>query len=597
MKIPYGTANFGLIRREGYFYVDKTPFLPVLESPEAGYRNVIFLRPRRMGKSALVSMLGHYYDAYRADEFDALFRGLWVHDHPTAEKNSYLVLNLNFSTVSGEGGRDALTRSFVESVKGSLKTLLMRYRDRIPDLAELEGRLDGYSDAADLMNGLFGIIAGTRDRLYVMIDEYDTFANDLLSAGNDDLYASVTEKAGFVRTFYRSLKAGTESGAVGRLFVTGASPMLLDDLYTGFNIVTNISQHAPLNALAGFTRADVERAVDELLAGRPDLTAIPEIGDRAMLLGVLEQYYNGYRFSEDGHERVFNSDMVLYFLRELVVRGKYPMQMLDPNARTDYHKLHGLWASSGPAAGERRQMLEGILRDGQVWSQLIEQFGRRGPSSTSQFVSLLYYTGMLTLAPEPPRGREHRFDIPNRVIRELGWEHYAALLKDLEGIELSTHPMSAAQYEMATSGDIRPFLEVFHGQVVKAMGVKDLRQFSEKALKMMMLTCVVLTGIFNVLSEKEFAQGYCDLFLCPTRFAPQARYAWMLELKYLAADAEAEEIEEAFAQADAQLGRYMSDAELMPALTRGLELRAGTLVFVSSKEVLFRAKDAGPTRG
>ncbi|MCC6552351.1 MAG: AAA family ATPase [Polyangiaceae bacterium] len=588
MKIPYGTANFAKIRRKGYFYVDKTPFLPLLESAELGFSHLMFLRPRRMGKSALVSMLEHYYDRSWAGDFDALFRGLWVHEHPTPEKSSYLVLSLNYSQVASDGDHASLTRSFCEATKGGVRTFAMRYRAQIPELGDLYGDLNRYEDAGDLLTALFSIIAGTREQIYVLIDEYDTFANALLSDGKEDLYSAVTDRTGFVRSFYRTIKVGTETGAVERLFVTGASPILLDDLYTGFNIVTNISSRAQFNALAGFTRADVERAVDELLAARPDLASIAEVGDREDLLAVLEQYYNGYRFSPDATERVFNSDMVLYVLRELVSGGRFPMHMLDMNARTDYRKLHRLWAASGPAAEQRREMLEGILRDGCVWSELIEQFGRRGPSSTYQFVSLMYYTGMLTLSPEPPDGKEHRFVIPNRVIRELGWEHLAGLLRDLEGVELNDHPFKEALRAMATSGSIEPFIQVFHEQVVKAMGVKDLRQFNEKALKMMLLTCLVLTGIFDVLSEKELAQGYCDLFLSPAPGTRDARYAWMLEIKYLGATAKPEEIEEAFAAAGAQLARYTSDAALLPRVTQGKELRVGTIVFVSHKEAMFR---------
>ncbi len=589
MKIPYGMANFAQIRQGGYFYVDKTPFLPMLESAERGYRNLIFLRPRRMGKSALVSMLEHYYDRSWADQFDDLFRGLWIHEHPTPEKSAYVVLNLNYSQVSADGDQASLMRNFCEATKSAVRTLAMRHRARIPDLDSLLGELKSYDDAGALIANLCGLMAGAREKLFILIDEYDTFANSLLSGGKEDLYSAVTDRTGFVRNFYRTIKAGTETGAVGRLFVTGASPILLDDLYTGFNIVKNISNRSQFNALAGFTRADVERGVEELLASRPDLAGIAEVGDRAALLQVLEQYYNGYRFSPDAAERVFNSDMVLYFLSELADGGRYPTQMLDVNARTDYRRFHRLWASSGPSAEERRGVLETILREGFVWSELIEQFGRSGPSSTYQFVSLMYYTGMLTLSTEPRIGKEHRFEVPNRVIRELGWEHFAGLLKDLEGIELHAHPMTAAQQQMLAAGDIAPFLHVFHEDVVKAMGVKDLRQFSEKALKMMLLTCIVMTGIFNVLSEKEFAQGYCDLFLTPARGARDAKYAWMLEIKYLPATARDEEIADAFAQARTQLARYTSDAALLPAVMQGRELKAGTVVFVSSKEARFEA--------
>lgn len=235
-----------------------------------------------------------------------------------------------------------------------------------------------------------------------------------------------------------------------------------------------------------------------------------------------------------------------------------------------------------------------ILQDGFVWSALVEQFGRKGVPPISQFISLLFYTGMLTLGPEPRRGREHRFDIPNRVIRELGWEHLATLLEEVEGIDLRAHPMSAAQYTMAESGDIGPFVEVFRETVVKALGLKDLRQLNEKALKMMLLTSLILAGVFDVLSEKEFAQGYCDLFLSPKEGSPGAKHAWMLELKYLPATAKPDEIAAAFAQAEAQLARYAGDMGLLPAVMRGKALKAGTLLLVSNQDVQFRPWPAAP---
>ncbi len=588
MKIPYGTANFAEIRREGYFYVDKTPFLPMLENAEFGYSNLMLLRPRRMGKSALVSMLSYYYDRTRTTEFETLFRGLWVYDHPTPEKNRYVVLNLNYSQVSSDGGHTALVRNFCDATKSGVRTLAMRNKDFIPELGRLFEKIDGYEDAGSVLNYLLSIMAGADQPLYVLIDEYDTFANALLSTGKEDLYSEMTNKTGFIRNFYRTLKVGRETGAVRRIFVTGASPILLDDLNTGFNIATNISNQPQFNALAGFTRADVEAALDALLRDRPELTVLPEVGDRERLLSVMERYYNGYRFSPDAEERVFNSDMVLYFLRELAVAGKYPQQMLDMNARTDYRKFHNLWAGVGPAADKRRETMDSILSEGFAWSELIEQFGRQGPSSHYQFVSLLYYTGMLTLSQTPPDGKEHRFEIPNQVIRELGWEHFAGLLKDLDGVELNDHPIKEALRAMTIKGDIAPFMEVFRTEVVKTMGIKDLRQFNEKSLKMMLLTCLVLTSIFHVLSEKEFAQGYCDLFLSPMASTKGAKYAWMLEIKYLGATATEAEVEQAFAAAHSQLERYTSDADLLPTITQGKELRAGTLLFVSNKDIQFR---------
>ncbi|HSN98798.1 MAG TPA: AAA family ATPase [Candidatus Nanopelagicales bacterium] len=593
MKIPYGISNFGDMRREGYFYADKTPFLPVLESAEAGYRYLLFLRPRRMGKSLLLSMLEHYYDLRRADEFDALFGGLWIHEQPTPERSRYLILSLDFSAVASDGGPDELRRSFLQAVRGQVLDFVLSYQDRIPRLARLDEELGGFGDADAILVTLMAIVRTAGHRLYVLIDEYDTFANSLLSAGKEDLYSAIVERTGFVRAFYRTLKMGTRSGAVARMFITGVSPILLDDLASGFNIAFNVSQDHRLNTLAGFTREEVERAVDEFLVASPEIADDPGLVDREALLGLLSHYYNGYRFSRHAAERMFNADMVLYFLRELSKERGAPADMLDPNVRTDYARLQRLGLLTGTGGATRRALLQTILSEGFAHGRLVEQFGVKSLSSYDQFLSLLYYIGMLTLGQDPPDTTALRLEIPNRVIRELQWSHLALMLKEQEGVEFHTEELEEALRRMAVEGDIEPFLTLFHARVVKAMGVKDLRQFSEKSLKLMLMTFISLSRMFHPLSEKEFAQGYCDLFLGVSPLVPVARYAWLLELKYLPTDAKAAEIEAAFAEAEKQVARYASDQRLVPLLTRGRDLKAGSLVFVGAQSVSFRAAGGG----
>jgi hypothetical protein len=297
MKIAYGNADFATIRKSGAFYVDKTPFLPMLESFEFGSQNILFLRPRRFGKSSLISMMEHYYDIHLSDQVDELFQGLWIHEHPTPEKSKYMVLHLDFSQLSAHEDEDVLRANFLDAVKISLVSLFQRYASRIPMIDRVVQRLDSYTDPAALIGNVLGTIASTKDSLYVMIDEYDTLAISLLSAEQKDVYSKVTDKMGFVRAFYRTLKAGTQTGAIARVFITGGTPILLDDILTGFNVATNISNDRHFNTLAGFTEADVVRAVDELLQDNPTVLSIPEIGDRQKLLHMLEEFFDGYRFA------------------------------------------------------------------------------------------------------------------------------------------------------------------------------------------------------------------------------------------------------------------------------------------------------------
>ncbi|MBK9259830.1 MAG: AAA family ATPase [Polyangiaceae bacterium] len=584
MRIAYGEADFAKIRRGGFFYVDKTPFLHELERADLGYSKLVFLRPRRFGKSSLVSMMEHYYDVALGAHFDELFRGLWVHEHPTPEKSKYFVLHLNFSLVASSPDENVVREHFLRAVKSALVSMYARYRGRIPMLDRFfENEVHTYNDPGALISNVFGIMAGTGNPMYVMIDEYDTFATALLSSDRS-VYSNVIDKSGFVRTFYHALKAGTETGAVARVFITGGTPILLDDLMTGFNVATNISTHPNFNALAGFTRADVERALDELLASRPALTTIDGIEDRSTLMAVLDEHYDGYRFCEDAEESIFNSNLVLYFLRELSVRGRYPRRLLDPNARTDYKKLHSLWASVGPAAQERREAIETVLNEGAIWSELVEQFGSRHSFTRSEFVSLMYYTGMLTLAQEEPMGPLIRFEVPNRVIRELNWQHFTHLLEDLDRVTLHSHAMSMSLLEMTSQGNIEPFLEELRKNVLAVLSNKDLKKHDEKAMKMLLIGTIVTANFFYVFSEQEFAQGFNDLFLTPLPSIPKAKYAWMIELKYLTTK-ERRKVGSVVAQAETQLRKYMADDRLVTTLTQGKELRAGTLVFVGGKDV------------
>lgn len=590
MKNPYGISDFGRIRDKGFFYADKTPFLAVLE---AGYQHVVFLRPRRFGKSTLVSMLEHYYDLGKKDCFDQRFGGLWVHEHPTEERSRYLVLTLDFSSVATDRGQDVLLRTFVEAVRSRVRTFLLRYRELVPALDDVYARLDDLQDAEGLVGMVLDVVAATPHEIYLLVDEYDHFANRLLAGGAADMYEAVVTKTGFVRTFYATLKAGTTSGAVARMFITGVSPLMLDDLSSGFDIATHASLDVGLNTLAGLTRQDVARAVDELLAVRPGLAEIPALGDRNALLDLLEEHYDGYRFSEDAQERVFNSDMVLHFLRELAARKRTPRSMLDRNVRTEYGHLQRIGVLSGTAVTERRVLLQTILSEGRIRSEIVEQFGLESLASHTHFLSLLYFLGMLTMGTAPRSAMGYELEIPNRVIQELQWEHLALMLRDDVGVRIDVDELQLALAAMAERGEIEPFLELFHTQVIQAFSNRDLRGLDEKTIKLLLMTYASLGRAFFVLSEKELAQGYGDLFLGASRDVAGARFSWLLELKYLKTGAKAAQIEAAFGEAEAQVRRYASDQALLPLLLGERELEAGMLVFVGAKKVLFRAWEGG----
>ena len=414
MKIPYGMSNFAEMRRSGYYYADKTGFIPTLESEELGNRYLIYLRPRRFGKSLFISTLEHYYDLSQAPHFDALFGGLAIHRHPTPLKNRLLVLTLDFSPVTTDRGLEHLNASFVQVTREQVRRVAQRYTALIPTLKGLLERLDDIQDASGMLSALFTALDETGHQLYVLIDEYDSFANELIARGDMGTYEEAVSATGFVKAFFKAIKAGTRSGAVARLFVTGVSPIMLDDMASGFNIASQLTHSPRFDTLSGLTRLEVELAVDQFLA----LT--PELGSRSGLLEELERYYNGYRFTQDTSERVFNPDMVLYYLRELRDRRRPPTQILDLNIRVDYTKLRRMASPPGGSQDWHMEYLEDLLTGGMVTGALVDRFGARAIYDQQHFLSLLYFMGMVTHA-GLVEGKP-AFRIPNLVIRSLHWD-------------------------------------------------------------------------------------------------------------------------------------------------------------------------------
>ncbi|MEZ4294602.1 MAG: AAA family ATPase [Polyangiaceae bacterium] len=420
MDIPYGRSNFEEIRRKGYFYVDKTRYLPILERGSMGYP--LLLRPRRFGKSTFLSLLETYYDIAKKEQFEELFKGLWVGDNPTRERNSYLILSLDFSTITAGGGHEGLRRSFFESVRDSVLAFLLKYREFVPVLGDVYDRLGRLQHPEALLGTVLAVLSASHHKLYVLIDEYDHFANRLLSADGAPLYdEAITRRTGFARTFFSRLKVGTRTGSIGRMFITGVTPFMLGDLTSGLNIMTHASPFPDLNAVAGFSRAEVETALEAFFAARPDLTRIPPLSDRQGLLAVLEQDYGGYRFSPAATERVFNPDMVLNFLREVDEMRGFPVKMLDRSLRSESCHSHFIGMLAGVAAGHR-DLVSRTLSEGGIRSDLVDQLDLAGLSSRASYVSLLYYLGMLTLDSTPRSIQGHDLEIPNRAVRELHWE-------------------------------------------------------------------------------------------------------------------------------------------------------------------------------
>ena len=574
MNIPYGMANFADLRREGYFYADKTPFISVLEHANTA-RYLLLLRPRRAGKSLLLNMLADYYDRARAGSFDELFAGLSVHQHPTPLRGRYLVLQMDFSTVDTGSGPELLEASFVDSVRAQVRDFLRRYQDVFPAYRALLDRLEGYKSATSLMLDLFSADIPPDQKFYVLIDEYDSFATELLARRRADLYHDVIGGAGFVRTFYKALKLAAGKGTVARLLATGVSPVMLDDLSSGFNILTQITLSHRYNAICGFTRAEVEQAVDELLEETPGLA------QRDRLVADLIGAYNGYLFSERARERLCNPDMVLYFLQQLRDTGAYPQDLLDKNVRTDYGKLRQVASPPGGAEAWHQRLIETILTEGGLASPIVDRFGARHLYEPAHLTSLLYYMGLLTIG--GARDGQLWLEVPNLVMRRMHWEEVTVVLREQTGIVVDTGDLAAAVSRMAYHGELQPFLDLIQQRVLQVLSNRDLMKFDEKHLKMILLSYLSLSPIYRPLSEKEMAQGYSDLLLALDRRFPDARFAYLLELKHVRSGASEEEIAAASAEGAEQINRYLGDSGLLPALMGERGIHAAVVVFIGAR--------------
>jgi hypothetical protein len=574
MRLPYGKAHFADLRRGGYVYADKTSFIPELESAEKGRHYLVFLRPRRMGKTLLLSMLEHYYDVLEAPRFDELFGGLAIAAAPTAERGCYLVLRLEMTGMPTATGVDQLQAVFHNRLLNNLREFLDRYRAILPEVIVAFDAGVSANDPASLMDRFLKAMSRSPHPLYLFVDEYDNFTNDLIARGDHTMYRDIVHASGFVREFYKTIKEGAARGTILRIFMTGVSPVTLDDLTSGFNITSNISLHEDFNALAGFTTEDVRRLVTGVLA-EGGFTLDP-----AAVEEDLRLYYNGYLFSSDATERLFNPDMVLYFLKELRPPARYPKELLDINVRTDYGRIHRLLFT--PEGEVRETVVEDLLAviiDGSTAARLQSSFPLDRAYEGSYFVSLLYYMGLLTL--QENEGW-FRLGIPNYAIRTLYWETIAHLLQELHHPDLPTTRVDAAIETMARRGDLEPFLTLAFTRVLRKLSNRDLIRLDEKTMKVLLLAYLSLSEVFVVWSEMELSFGYSDLVLVPNRSQPAAQVGFLIELKYLKSGATEEEVMARLDEADAQLRRYLADPRLA-AIVPAKGWKAVSVAFVATE--------------
>ena len=540
-QLPLGIADFERLRQQNFYYVDKTMFLPRMELTSS---YLFLVRPRRFGKSLLLSMLKAYYDVNMKDRFDELFGNLWISQHPTPYKNYYAVLHLDFSQVTGT--IDELRESFDSYCGIKADSFAKRYESLFYEGFADEVKKENW--ATKKLNYIGDKAKDYNVPMYLIVDEYDNFTNTVLNQHGEDIYMGLTHGEGFYRDIFKIFKPNFE-----RVLMLGVSPVTMDDLTSGYNIATNITAEAAFNQMLGFSEDDVR----EMFNYYKDAGWLK--GDVETMIEEMKPWYDNYCFAEEGldESRMFNSDMVLYYLGNQIRQGRSPKEMVNPNARTDYQKMKKL-IQLDKLEPERKSIIYQIAEQGYIDSNLVPYFPASEMVKFDNFVSLLYYYGMLTISGTD--GFTLRLGIPNNNVRK---QYYGYLLEEYDRIRTVNHwQIDKAFQRAAVSGDWHPLLETVADEYEKTCAVRCLIE-GERNLQGFFTAYFSLCPYYLTAPEVELNHGYCDFFLMPdlVRY-PKVAHSFIIELKYLKADDTDATAGEQWQQAREQLLRYTDDEKV-----------------------------------
>lgn len=561
IKLPYSISNFKDLVKQNYHYVDKTPYIEILEAMDKKY--FFYLRPRRFGKSLFISILHYYYGLEHKDRFQSLFGKYYIGQHSTPMANQYLVIDFEFTQIDTSSKETTLI-GFLEKVKNGIRKFGIAYSQFFTK-KEIEV-INRKTYPAFLMSELLLLIKekAPNHKLYILIDEYDHFANQLIAFRLEEFKETVS-KEGFVRKFYEAIKEGTKMGIVDRLFATGITPIALDSMTSGFNIGTNLSMDIRVVEMMGFTEDRVQKLFE--LSNPSHSQEINEV------LPLMREWYNGYLFHEEASNKLYNPNMVLHFLSEYQVNGKPPKKMLDINISSDYTKVRRLLSVATPDANYAS--LEKIVRDKFIKGGITQQFTFERKFTQDDFLSLLFYQGFLTI--EDEWAGEYTFRVPNYVVQELYVTYFWELLEERDRITVKVSQVRDSVREMALKGNPHPFFTLIH-EVLHQLANRDYQRFNEKYIKLIMMAKLMLTNAYYIESERETPAGYLDMSLLQRPNVP-INHQYIFELKYLKKE-NAKECKAKQAAAKTQLLNYIASSEKLTNMTN---LQAWTIVVIKDE--------------
>lgn len=569
-RIPYGMQNFEDVIKEDCYYVDKTPFI---EQIEESNKYFFFIRPRRFGKTLTLSMLENYYDINKKDKFDEIFGKLYIGQNPTPEHNTYLIIRLNFAEVAA--GLDDYKDGLDNHCRLVFNFFCDIYAHILP--ADTKAGLQQEPDAVSKLRFLCQKCQEVGKKIYLFIDEYDNFTNMIL-AHEEHLvrYRNQTHGEGYLRQFFNTIK-GTAGNSLGRVFVTGVTPVTMDNLTSGFNIGTNYSLSSDFNEMTGFTEEEVREMLDYYGSVLPFNHTTDE------LIKVMKPWYDNYCFAEEryGETTMYNSMMVLYFVDNYIgYEYQITKKMVETNIRIDYDKLRMLIRHDKEFAHDA-SIIQQLVTQGFVIGTLNENFPAERINDPDNFLSLLFYFGMVTI--DGTYKGETKFIIPNEVVRD---QMYTYLLDTYKENDLVYDRYSKGKLEskLAYDGQFKPYFEYIADCLKKYSSQRD-KQKGEAFVHGFTLAMTSQNKFYRPISELDNDGGYADIFLSPLcDIYKDMVDSYIIELKYSKSQTTDEQVKKLFEEASAQISRY-ADSDMVREAVKTTKLHKLVVIYRGAEMV------------
>ena len=569
-RIPYGMQNFEDVIKEDCYYVDKTPFI---EEIEESNKYFFFIRPRRFGKSITLSMLETYYDINKKDQFEDIFGGLYIGENPTPERNSYLVIHLNFAMISA--GLNDYKKGLDSHCNIKFESFCNRYASLLPQ--NIKEEMNQREGAVAQLTYLCERCAEVGLKIYLFIDEYDHFTNQILAhKEHETRYREQTHGEGYLRLFFDTIK-GAAGNSLGRVFVTGVSPVTMDDLTSGFNIGTNYSLASEYNEMTGFTEEEVREMLEYYASILPFNHTVDQ------LIQVMKPWFDNYCFAEDAYGRttMYNSIMVLNFIDNYIRSGyQIPKKMIETNIRIDYDKIRMLIRHDKDFANDA-SIIQDLVTKGYVTGKLVENFPAERINDPDNFLSLLFYFGMVTI--DGTLDGKTKFIIPNEVVRDQIYTYLLDTYKEND-LTYDSYGKSELESQLAYHGDYKPYFDYIADCLKRYASQRD-KQKGEAFVHGFTLAMTSQCQFYRPISELDNAGGYADIFLSPLcDIYKDMTDSYIVELKYCKSNTTDEQVKKLFDEASAQICRY-ADSDIVQESVKTTQLHKLVVIYRGTEMV------------